>query len=25
MAYLVANLKVNRYLKGNANAWATIS
>jgi radical SAM superfamily enzyme YgiQ (UPF0313 family) len=25
LAYLVANLKVNRYLKANENAWATIS
>jgi radical SAM superfamily enzyme YgiQ (UPF0313 family) len=25
MAYLVANLKVNRYLKANPGAWATIS
>ncbi len=25
MAYLVANLKVNRYLRTNENAWATIS
>ncbi len=25
MAYLVANLKVNRYLKSHENAWATIS
>jgi radical SAM superfamily enzyme YgiQ (UPF0313 family) len=25
LAYLVANLKVNRYLRSNENAWATIS
>jgi len=25
LAYLVANLKVNRYLKSSPNAWATIS
>lgn len=25
LAYLVANLKVNRYLKSHENAWATIS
>ncbi len=25
LAYLIANLKVNRYLKANENAWATIS
>lgn len=25
LAYLVANLKVNRYLRANENAWATIS
>ena len=25
MAYLVANLKVNRYLRSHENAWATIS
>jgi hypothetical protein len=25
LAYLVANLKVNRYLKANPGAWATIS
>jgi radical SAM superfamily enzyme YgiQ (UPF0313 family) len=25
LAYLVANLKVNRYLRKNENAWATIS
>jgi radical SAM superfamily enzyme YgiQ (UPF0313 family) len=25
LAYLVANLKVNRYLRTNENAWATIS
>ncbi len=25
LAYLVANLKVNRFLKANENAWATIS
>ncbi len=25
LAYLVANLKVNRYLRRNENAWATIS
>jgi len=25
LAYLVANLKVNRYLRSNPNAWATIS
>ncbi len=25
LAYLVANLKVNRFLRVNENAWATIS
>ncbi len=25
LAYLVANVKVNRYLRGHENAWATIS
>ena len=25
LAYLVANLKVNRYLCSNENAWSTIS
>jgi hypothetical protein len=25
LAYLIANLKVNRFLKANENAWATIS
>ena len=25
LAYLVANLKVNRYLRSHENAWATIS
>ena len=25
LAYLVANLKVNRYLRTHENAWATIS
>ncbi len=25
LAYMVANLKVNRYLRANENAWATIS